>query len=387
MLTKKLVSGTDVTIDFQNIRESSDSPFATLNPSYESTLEMTLTQPLLKNFFGMNDWGEVRITKIDVNNFDSEVLDDVEESLGEVEKAYWDVVVSKRLVEVGEEMYERADEFYKINRKKKQLGTSELTDLLAAEANKRTRETELDVEKDALKTAINKLKLLINVPETDKDVLPLETIEIGGKKIHLISALKTAFEKRRDYERAKREIKAKKIKFNMKKNARWPQLDLEGSLKLNGVEKVQKDAAADAFTHENPEYTAKVTFSIPLEDSKARSEYDAAKHEKAKALLNLKKVERTIVTEVDDIARKVNLNRDKAKQRIEIEELQRKKLEEEEEQFGFGRSDSDKIIRFQEDLLQAKILTLKAFRDYKGSLVDFYLTKDTFLEKRSLAVQ
>ena len=79
----------------------------------------------------------------------------------------------------------------------------------------------------------------------------------------------------------------------MKRNDRWPQLDLEGSLKLNAIERIPKSAASAAFSDHNPEYYAKVTFSFPFEDRSARSEYNKAKNEKAKALVTLKKAEKT----------------------------------------------------------------------------------------------
>lgn len=145
-LTKKLITGTDITVDFQNIRESSDSAFITLNPNYESILEMKFTQPLLKNFFGMNDWGGVRVARIDVRNYKSEVLDKIEEEIADVEKAYWDLAAALKKVEIRRDMYDMAKEFYEINKKKKGLGTSELTDLLAAEANFELRKSELEVE-------------------------------------------------------------------------------------------------------------------------------------------------------------------------------------------------------------------------------------------------
>jgi len=291
------------------------------------------------------------------------------------------------LVKMGEEMLKRAREFYEINRKKAEIGTAEATDLIASEANRELRKTELEVEIDKFETAVNKLRLVINYPDDRKDILPLETIDILQSRPSLIPALKHAFENRRDYERAKKEIKAKKINLSMKDNARWPQLDLEASLILNGVKRKLAKSAGNSFTNKNPEYYAKLTFSHPLENRSAKSDYIKAKNEKAKALVSLKKVEKTIVTEIDNNVRNVNLNRDKAARRLKIEDLQKTKLEEEKKQFGYGRSDSDRIIRFQEDLLQAKITALKALRDYKHSVVDLYLTKDTFLKERGLTIQ
>ena len=386
-VSKKFITGTDVTVGYGITRESTDSAFTSLNPLYESALEMTFTQPLLYNFFGMQDWGEVRIARIDVRNFDLETLDKIEQNLADVEKAYWDVVLALKLVEVGERMYKRAEDFYNINVTKADLGTSETADLLDAEANMESRRTELEVEKDTLMTTINKLKLLVNHPETEKDILPIGNINIQDEKVHFIPSLRRAFEKRRDYKRARDDIKSKDIKFDMKRNARWPELDLEGSLRLNGIERMPGSAAGATFSDRNPDYYAKVTFSFPFEDRSARSEYDAAKNEKAKVLVNFKKTEKTIVTEIDDRVREVNVNINKAKQRMRIEVLQKKKLSAEEKQYEYGRSNSDTIVRFQQDLLQAKIAALRALREYKDSMIDLYVAENIFLEKRSLTVQ
>lgn len=384
-ITKKLVTGTDVTLNFKSRRDSSESPFATLNPAYESILEMKFTHPLMRNFFGMNDYGNVMIAKIDVNNYSSEVLDRIEGYLADVEKAYWNAATSLKLVEIREDACKIANDFYHLNVKKKEIGTSEPTDLLAAEANMEQQRSALKVEDDNLKAAINKLKLLINHPQID-EVVPADAMRIPGWDASFVNCLRVAFEARRDYVRAKKDIRAKNIKFGMKKNARWPQLDLEGSLKLNGVGKVWKNTAEEAFKEDNPEFYTKAIFSFPFEDRKGRSEYDKAKHQKAKALLNLKKVEKSIVTEVDDKVRRVNVYRERAEKLERIKELQKNKLEEEQRQFERGRSDSDQIIRFQEDLLNAKIRVSNALKDYKYSLIDLYLTQDIYLKMKGLTI-
>jgi len=386
-LTKKLITGTGISLGFNNQRISTDSAFAFLNPYYESTVEMKFTQPLLKNFFGMNDWGGVRITKIDVYNFNLETLDRIETDLAGVEKAYWEAKTAAGLVEAAKAMLERAEEFYEINKKKKRLGTSEITDLLAAEANMETRKTELAIEVDKYKTAVNKLKLLINHPATGADILPRDDIEFKAKREDFLENLKLAIANRRDYERARKDVKAKNLNLNLKRNARWPELDFEGSLTLNGLDGVYKSAAATAFTEENPVYKATLTFTLPFEDGRGRSEYDAARYEKLKALLTLKKVEKTIVTEIDDATRKLNLSRDTAENRLKIEALQKKKLEEEMRQFGIGRSDSDRIVRFQEDFLRARKLALNALKDYKEALVDLYLAQNVYLDERGLTLR
>lgn len=386
-ISKKLISGTDLSVTWENQRMSTDSAFTAINPYYESALEMKFTQPLLKNFFGMNDWGDVLITRIDVHNFSLETLDAIESDMADVEKAYWEVVVAKELVRVGEKMYTDAKKFYEINVDKKKLGTSELADLYAAEANMENRKAELLTEENALKDAINELRFLINHPDTDADIIPAETIEFGVRGSDFEDNLRVAFENRRDYKRAKNDIKARKIEFNMKRNSRWPELDFEGSLRLNGLGPVYKSSAAKSFTDANPVYGATVTFTVPFEDNLAKSEYDKARYEKEQALVTLKKTEKEIVIDTDDATRLVNLKKENAERRIRVEGLQKKKLEEEVKQYRIGRSDSDRIIRFQEDLLQATILALRALKDYKDALVDLYVTQNVYLDKRKLTVK
>jgi outer membrane protein TolC len=386
-LTKKLITGTDLSLSFDNQRMSSDSAFSTLNPYYESVVEMKFVQPLLKNFFGMNDYGEVRITRIEVHNFNLETLDKIEANIADVEKAYWNAAIAVELVKVGEDMYERAQDFYEINKKKRDIGTSEEADLLSAEANMERRSTELEIERNNLKNAVNDLKFLINHPDIEEDILPADPVEYSVWNADLSDSLERAFKGRRDYESAKEDVKAKDLDFDLKRNARWPELDLEGSLALNGLGPVYDNAAARAFTKENPVFKTTMTFTIPLEDGLGRSEYDAAKYEKAKALLELKKTEKTIVTEIDESVRGVNLNKSTADQRIKIENIQKKKLTAEEKQFAIGRSNSDTIVRFQEDLLQARLAALRAIKNYKDALVDLYVTEDSYLDERRLTIK
>ncbi len=385
--TKKLITGTDLEFGFNNQRQSTDSAFTTLNPYYESTFQMKFVQPLLRNFFGMNDLGEVRVTRIDVHNFNLETLDAIEAEVAAVEKAYWEAAVAAEMVKVNKDMYERAADFYRINEEKIKIGTSEEADLLGAAANMELRASDLEIERNSLRDAVNELRLLINHPESEAAIIPADAIEYSVWDADLAESMKTAFENRRDYERAREDIKAKKLDFNLKRNARWPELDLEGSLATNGLGRVYDNAAAKAFTTENPVYKATVTFTVPFEDNYAKGEYDAAKHEKAKALLELKKTEKTIVKEIDESVRQVNLAKSTVERMIKIEKIQRDKLRAEEKQFSLGRSNSDTIVRFQEDFIRARLAALRAIEDYREALVDLYLAEDTYLKKRRLTIR
>jgi len=388
-IAKNLPTGTDVELDYGFIRERTDSAFVQINPSEESYWKISFTQPLLKNILGGNDRGEITITKIDMDNFRNETLDSIEHSLSEVELAYWQLLLRERLVEIRNQMVQKAEEFYDIVAAKEEIGSAELSDLYAARANVKLRKSELRVEKAKLHAAQNKLKLLINNNAIGTNVYlrPTDTIEITEDEIPFISAVKEAFEGRRDYRRAMKDIEAKKIKVRMKANEMWPQLDLEGSFRMNGVRRSFWGSLEDTIEETNTEYYAGVTFSFPIEGRKAKSALEKAKYEKAKALLMLKRTEKEIVSEIDSNVKIVNAYRQRAEEYAKIADLQKLKLEEEQKKYRYGRSSSDLIIRFQEDYLNAVIARGDVLFAYAQALINLYLSQDTYLVKRDLTVQ
>ncbi len=385
-LSKLFRFGTDVAVDYIYSRQRTDSAFADINPAEESYIKFAFTQPLLKNIFGMNERGDVTVKRIDVDNYRSETLDTIEKELAGVEKAYWELRLKTYLVRIREEMYKKAEDFFKITADKQEVGSAELSDLYAAKANKKLRESELIVEKANLRAARNILKLLVNNDEASSFyIMPSEDVALEADDIRLTDVLKSAFLNRRDYGRAKNDIKAKEIALKMKKNEMWPQLDLEGSFAMNGIRRSFWGSVQDLTEETNTDYYAGVSFSVPLEGRAGKSALVKAENEKLKALLNLKKTEKTIVSEIDNGVKMVNAYRRKAGEYSEIAELQKMKLEEEEKKYRYGRSDSDRIVRFQEDYLNSEIARGAAVLEYQEALVGLYLAQNTYIDERGLA--
>ena len=156
----------------------------------------------------------------------------------------------------------------------------------------------------------------------------------------------------------------------MSKNNLWPEINLKASLARNGIGDHFDQAVEQISKEDNPELITSIVISIPLENTKARAELDQSQIEKAKALLLLKLLERKIFIRTVDSVRTCQILLERAKNRQAIAELQERKLAEEQKRFNFGRSDTDTIIRFQEDLLQAKWKAAQAIYDYLISAID-----------------
>ncbi|MFH1622397.1 MAG: TolC family protein [Candidatus Omnitrophota bacterium] len=380
-LEKKLPMGTTLGIGFDHTRNWSNSAYATTNPAHDSQASLFLTQEIGKNFFGLVDRNEVKITKLDIENSDYTSIDKIEQYLADVQKAYWKVVLNREKVKIREEMLDRATSLYKIYQQKTKIGLAENPDLYAVEANMNIRKNELLSSQNDLRMAENNLLLKLNMNDREKiDIVIEDLLNVEGvQEQAFIESLKMAINNRRDYKSAFNEVEAKNLKVAMKKNNLWPEIDLEASITRNGVAKYYKDAMDDIIGQDNPQYYYGIKFKYPLENSSAKGQYETAKLEKAKSLVLLKKKEREIVVEVNDAVGTVNTTLEKVKNNYIVVNLQEKKLGEEEKRFKLGRSNSDTLIRFHDDLLVAKISLADSLYQYNSDFIDLRVGENSLL--------
>jgi len=379
-ISRKLPTGTTLELDFENERSWTDSTTATVNPAHESLLKLTLKQELGKNFFGIEDRSNIKITKIDIENAEYTSLDKIEESLSQVQKTYWEIVKHLNIVKIRKDMVLYAQELFQINEEKIQKGIIESPQLLSSQANLRQKEIDLILAENDLYYYINKLKLLLNIQDKNKIILPKQEFDINVSKLDLDKTLRTAFYYRRDYSKARNEVESKRINLVMKKTSLFPEIDLEASVARNGLDDHFSQAINDITSEDNPEYFLGLKIRFPLENRQAKSEFNKAKIEDAKALLNLKKVEYQILIDIKDSVRNSNILGESLKRWLDVVKLQEDKLSAELKHYQYGRSDTDTIIKYQDDLLNSKILYTKAMLDYKESLIDVVSKQNLLLD-------
>jgi len=382
-LAKKFSWGTDLKLDFSNQYTSSDSFFATLDPAYDSRLEISFAQPLLKDWSGELTRGEIELARIELANLDLLAWENMEDVLSLTASTYWELVEMEKEVALEVKMEERARYLYELSREQIEMGMIEEVDLVAAEANLKIREAEVVLGREELTNKSRLLQFLIDDP-SENIFLPADGLEIipDEKVPDFTAVLKTALENRWDYRRALRELEAKELEVEMKENSLWPQVDLVGSFARNGLSEEWGRALDGIFSEDNPRYYIGLQLSHFLENRRADSEEEIAELEKSKALVQIKKLEREIYTRIDEKLRAVRVSRDLARRESEIQKLQQDKLNEEEERFEYGRSNSKTIIDYQNDLLLAQLNLAHALAVYHKSLVDLQVAQGIFLKKQ-----
>ena len=368
-LSKKLPTGTTVSVDLENNRNFNNAVFSSSPLSHDSTLGVSVEQELGKNFLGIQDRGDVKVTLIDIENTEYTSLEKIEESIAVVQKAYWDLVLEGERVKIEEDMVAEAKRLYDLHQEQLKDGLVEIPEAIASEANYKSRKNSLILVLNQKKSKESALNLLLNIEE-DISIEPVDVFSLSGRPEALVSTLKNAFEYRRDYKKAHKEIESKNITLSMKKNNIWPEINLTATLERNGLGDHFRNAVTEITDQNNPNFFAGLTVTFPLENREARGQLKAAELEKAKSLVELKLLERQIAVEITDQVRDCNVFQELAANSQLITSLQEQKLEEEKKRFRYGRSDTDTLIRFQEDLVQAKNSLVVATHRYHNALVD-----------------
>ena len=97
--------------------------------------------------------------------------------------------------------------------------------------------------------------------------------------------------------------------------------------------------------------------------------------------MSLKKTECLIFIETHDAYIHAKSLYDSIKLLREAMEFQEQKYAGEENRFNKGRSDTDRLIRYQNDYLNSRLKYLKSLYDYKAAVIDLELVMNTLLEE------
>jgi outer membrane protein TolC len=186
---------------------------------------------------------------------------------------------------------------------------------------------------------------------------------------------------RSDYAAARARVEARKIELSLAGNRKWPQLDLVGSLRLNGVDGAYGDALGEIGGGDHPAYFFGGEFAWPIENRFAKSESRRAEHEKKKALFELKDVENRVAQEVEERWREAQSTRTQVKNSREIEKVQGEKWHLELDKYRVGRSSSDLVIRYQEDYLEARRQSLASLFRHRMAVLGLKLAEETLVSQ------
>jgi outer membrane protein len=430
--------GSQVSVNFDQSRGTSQNLFNALNPLYTSGLAVEFTQPLFRNRKIDEARRQIRITSRRLDLSDSQFRQRAIEIIAGVERAYWDLVFARRDAEIKRESVELARTQLEHNERLVKQGTLAPADVVSArvEIDRRTDEAEAAVE--AIQRAENALKALM-LPAGDAEQWNAELITAEHPQIKdeatlpIEDALKLAFNNRPEMQQFRLRNELNEIDVEYYRNQKKPQIDLiasYGTFGLAGRERSSLNpiVASNQLLFDRVDHLSRFAGLPPLPPvsfgatpekliggygqslgNMFRNEFRAfrigvsinlsLRNRTAKAQLGRSLVE----------GRQLDAERQRAEQKIEVEvrnalqavETARRRVEaarssrvnaelqyqSEQRKFDAGQSTNFLILDRQNALSSARGRELKALTDYTKAMAELQRALSTTLVNNNVALK
>lgn len=411
---KKFVSGTSAELKWDSSDSTTDFLFQALVPEYRSELNLSLTQPLLKDF-GI-DVGKSMIKiaslnfKISQDQFKNRVID----ILHEINRLYWNLYFQMKDYEARQQSLKLAEDLLREFKIKIEAGTLAPIEIYQAEAEVATRKEDLIIAGDLLKDTEDALKTALNFYEKeqywDLAIVPVDEPRFIAVKEDLMEGLQVAFQHRPDYNQARMDIEAKNIMVKYTKNQVLPRVDLFGTIGTMGLggrgnpdafdfigggsgvsdpssfSTHWDDVADNMATGDYYNYTIGIKIEFPLGNRFAKSQYSRAKVEALRAATYLKDLENNVINDVRMAIRQVATDFERIQAAKASLKLSVEKLKAEEKKYEVGLATTHDLLEFQEDLARAKSREALALADYEKDLASLARAKGLLLEEYDITI-
>ncbi|MBI4482373.1 MAG: TolC family protein [Acidobacteria bacterium] len=409
---QNLPQGGDVNTALTTTRDATNSLFASVNPSYNANLLMTVTQPLLRDF-GMNAVKrQIRIVQKDREISDAQFAQRVSDIIAQVQRLYWDLTLAIRDQEIRKQSMELARIQLENNKKRVEIGTLAPLDITKARAEVARREEEVIAAEARIQTAENLLKGMLSEdpqsPLWGLFLIPIEDPKFRDLPLELNKAISTAFENRPELEQLRLEMEKNGIQTQYQQNqGRW-RLDLSGQFGTRGLagfshsrvfvdptgnrvvvpelSRGAGDAYSQVFTGDFRNYQAGVRLEIPLRNRSHDAELGQLKVTERRLLAQRKNLEQQIMVEVRNAIQNIEI----AKKRLDsarlARELSQEQLDGETKRFHAGLSTNFEVLQYQRDLSLAQLSETQTLIDYQKAISDLQKAMFTIVDENAIHI-
>src|SRR5690606_31176882 len=181
-----------------------NSEFFSINPSYNSGLDLSIAQPLLRGFGrDVTEFG-IRIAGLDSEIAREGFLEQIVATLATAENAYWNLVATRHRLAVAEESLTLARQLHTDNQVRVDVGTLAPLELVQSEAGIATREEEIIRARGEIGDAEDVLRYLLDLDDARVWTLPLvpdTQPEVAPAAVDVAKALETALAARPELRR------------------------------------------------------------------------------------------------------------------------------------------------------------------------------------------
>jgi outer membrane protein TolC len=407
-------TGSSFSFEFNNNRQTTNSPFFNLSPALGSMYRVSFQQQLLSGFgFGPN-LRYLRIAKNDKKISDIGFKDQVMATVTQVENIYWDLVDAYEQAQVNEQSVAFAQQSLDNAKKQLQLQSIPAMDVMKAEAEVSKRAQDLTVARTSLqlqellmKNALTKslddpVLESINVVPTDR----AQTAAPSAANQSVQALIDQALRDRPELQESDIDLVNRQISGKAARNALLPSLSLVafyGGSGLAGplnpgynipgvpnVSTVPTDfggAIANSFNNTAPDYYVGFNLNIPIRNRVAKADQYRSELEYRQAELRREQLRKQIRIEVRNAEYALEQTAARVDAARKARDLAQRTFEITQKEQTLGAGSTFQTMISQRDLALGELDLVTAMTVYEKAKVELDRATASTLEHNGIEIQ
>ncbi|HEY8152452.1 MAG TPA: TolC family protein, partial [Vicinamibacteria bacterium] len=357
---QSLPTGGTFEADFNNNRQTTNSVFSAFNPSFASNFNLSLSQPLLRNFSIDSTRYQIKVAKKNWEISDVQFRQTVVNTVANVKSAYYDLIYALDNLEAQRSSLGLAQQLLGENRIKVRVGTMAPLDVVAAQSEVASREAGVIAAEAAVSDAEDTLKRAMftsNEPTSwDTRIVPTDRPTAEPVKVDVAAAIQTATQKRTDIQAARKGLESTEYGVTYARNQLLPQLNVAAAYGTSGIggTLIQRqglggpiistvpggygDAVSDVFGRNFPTWSLTANLSYPVLNRQAGANSARARIARDQQQASVHRLEMQITQEVRAAGRAVETNYKLVESNRAARVLQEQRLDAETKKFAAGMS-------------------------------------------------
>ncbi|GAC1643688.1 MAG: hypothetical protein NVS9B15_00300 [Acidobacteriaceae bacterium] len=401
------LTGTNLSVGFNNNRLTTNSSFASLNPQLNSNFRATVTQHLLNGFGISNNNRFIRIALNDRQIANLAFRQQVFTTVSQIEDIYWDLVNAYENVVAQERGVSLGQKLLSDNQRQVQIGTlapiavvQAQSQLATSQQNLIVAQTNLQLQQYLMLNAVAR-NVSSNLQLTKVKVVPTDRMDVSAyteQNLDTDQLIKTAYDARPDIQESLIDLKNREITRKSAKNALLPTLDAfayYGGSALAGNQNPASTCApgqttfctpagsiapsgfgtafSNLFNNTAPDKGAGVQLLIPIRNRVNQSTQIRSELEEEQAKLRLLQLRNQVTVDVRNAVYAVQQDRAQVDAARAAQTYATQNLEAEQKKYSLGASTSYNVQQLQNALTQSEQTQLTAITVYEKARVQLDL--------------
>jgi len=373
-----------------NISEQYGASGAGLFDSSFGSIGVTLTQPLLKNFWIDSTRLTIRLAKNQLKNDEQGVRQQLITSVTAVINAYYELIFAQQNVQVQQQALDLAQTQLDQDKQRVQIGTLAILSVQQDESQVAQARASLIAAQSTLDTDQNTLKNLLTDSYSkthDVDIQPTATLEAPLQSFDLQSSWGKGMTERPDLLQARLSVERQGIQLKFDRNQLFPELDLLGSYGFNGAGR-EFDASFDQVREGNaPNYYYGAQLKMPLSNVGPRNTVKSDKVTLQQLLLKLKQLEQNIMVEIDNAVKTAQSNYESVQATRQARIYAEAALDAEQKTYAVGKATTFEVLTYQNNLTAARSAEIRALANYEEALAALAQQEGATLEQYNINLE